>query len=116
MTINVNGHAYLATQAVKVSGTPVGAKPVSEAFDFATQAITTVPNGYIFTAFAMGNTSTASLTYNWNFGDGHTDTSTIPVTTHVYADSNNYTVTLSINGYGGTVQHPVVPRRRTSHH
>ena len=75
-----------------------------------------MPNGYIFTAFASGSTSSAGATYTWDFGDGHTDTTTALTTSHIYADNKNYTVTLSVSGYPGSVQHAAVGRRRSSHH
>src|SRR5262249_13434850 len=42
-----------------------------------------------------------ALTYAWTFGDGGTDSG--PTPTHVYADNDSYTVTLTVNdGHGNS--------------
>jgi len=40
---------------------------------------------------------TGTLSYNWNFGDGTSDTSTNP--THIYSAQGSYSVTLTANHY-----------------
>jgi PKD repeat protein/subtilisin-like proprotein convertase family protein len=47
------------------------------------------------------NLSENSTTYNWDFGDGNTSTQENP--THTYAQSGNYSVTLTASGLCGTV-------------
>ncbi len=114
----VNGQAYPVSQIVKVSGQSGGLPPppTGYAFDFTATPLLNVPNAYTFTAFSVGNASAANVTYTWDFGDGHTDTTTSPSTIHIYADAKVYTVTLSVSGYAGSAQHPVVSRRRPAHH
>ena len=121
VTISVNGQAYLVSQTVKVSGSgnPTQPPPGSTyPYDFTSQAMPGVPNGYIFNAFAAGSTSTADVTFNWDFGDHQTCNSCGAQVPHIYADSKNYTVTLSVNGVAGSVQHPAqsTSRRRGVHH
>ena len=114
-TITVNGQAKLLTQTVRVSGQS-GAQPPDYAFDFAAQTIPGVANGFIFTAVARGSGSTANQVYTWDFGDGHSDTTTAVTTTHIYTDSKNYTVTLTVSGFPGSVTHSVATRKRSAHH
>ena len=40
--------------------------------------------------------------YKWNFGDGHSTTTTVPSTTHTYAAAGNYSVTLTLVDEDGT--------------
>ncbi len=47
------------------------------------------------------NTSTNATSYNWDFGDGQSSTSSDPV--HTYAEDGTYTVTLSATNNCGTV-------------
>jgi PKD repeat protein len=118
VTVTVNGQSYLVGQTVKVTGGgPIQPTPGSTyAFDFTSSPLLGVPNAYTFSAFPTGSASSANVTYTWDFGDGHSDTTTSPTTIHVYADAKVYTVTLSVSGYPGNTTHPVVSRRRPSHH
>jgi len=120
VTISVNGQAYLVSQAVKVSGLNPGQPPPGSTYpyDFTSQPMPGVANGYIFNAFAAGSTSTADVMFNWDFGDHQTCNSCGAQVPHIYADSKNYTVTLSVNGVAGSVQHPAqsTSRRRGVHH
>ncbi|MDQ6802759.1 MAG: PKD domain-containing protein, partial [Acidobacteriota bacterium] len=118
ITVNANGTGYLVKQTIHVSGgSPAPGPPPSStyAFDFTSQPWLGVPNGYVFTAVPVGSTSTANVTYTWTFGDGETTTTNSPTTRHVYNDGKTYTVTLSVSGYAGSVQHALVTRRRPSH-
>ena len=118
VTVTANGQGYLVKQVVHVAGGgPVQPPPPGStfAFDFTSQPWLGVPNGYVFTAFPVGSTSAANVTYSWNFGDGETTTTNSPTTHHVYVDSKTYNVTLSVSGYSGSVEHPLVTRRRPSH-
>lgn len=45
-----------------------------------------------FLEYSFTNASTGATSYEWDFGDGNTSTEESP--THVYADANEYTVTL----------------------
>ncbi len=47
------------------------------------------------------NTSTFGMKYSWDFGDGTSDTTKVPV--HFYAASGSYTVKLTVKGVLGTV-------------
>jgi PKD repeat protein len=117
VTITANGQGYLAKQVIKVVGGIPGqpSPPTAYAFDFTSQSWLGVPNGYVFTAFPVGSTSAANVTYSWNFGDGETTTTSSPTTRHAYNDGKAYQVTLTVSGYTGSVQHSLVTRRRPSH-
>ena len=57
----------------------------------------------LFTSFLtaqLTNTSTDATSYFWDFGDGNT--STDPNPTHVYADTGDYVITLTVTGPCGT--------------
>ncbi len=57
----------------------------------------------LFTSFLtaqLTNTSTDATSYLWDFGDGNT--STDPNPTHVYADTGDYVITLTVTGDCGT--------------
>jgi len=121
LTIGVNGQAYLVAQTVKVasgSGTGPGPDP-NFGYDFSSQPIPGVTNGYVFTAFAKSTSSSTATTYNWDFGDGQTCIGCGATQAHVYQDSKSYTVTLSVPGVTGSVQHPATAtgtsRHRPSH-
>jgi DNA-binding beta-propeller fold protein YncE len=43
-----------------------------------------------------------SLTFSWNFGDGSSQTTTNPQTSHVYTAAGSYTVTLTVSNGSGT--------------
>lgn len=49
--------------------------------------------------FQFTNTSSGGTIYNWDFGDGNLSTLQNP--THVYTQSNTYTVTLTVTGANG---------------
>jgi PKD repeat protein len=61
---------------------------------------------------ATGSSDDGTITsYQWNFGDGQSDTTTSPTTTHVYAAPGNYTATLKVTddkGVSDTTTNPVV--------
>ncbi len=40
--------------------------------------------------------------YDWNFGDGHTATTSTPIITHTYAQAGTFTVTLTVTNSAGT--------------
>ncbi len=57
----------------------------------------------LFTSFLTAqctNTSTDATSYLWDFGDGNT--STDPNPTHIYADTGDYVITLTVTGPCGT--------------
>ncbi len=71
---------------------------------FSISAPNYIPNKYSSPTLAFTNSTTVndacpSLSYAWNFGDGHTSTSTNP--THKYAAGGTYTVTLIVTNANG---------------
>lgn len=57
----------------------------------------------LFTSFLtaqLTNTSTNATSYLWDFGDGNTSTDPNPI--HIYADTGDYVITLTVTGPCGT--------------
>jgi endo-1,3-1,4-beta-glycanase ExoK len=78
-----SGHGGNSTMQVGISASPSsGAAPLSVSFTPTVQ----LASGYI-------------TAYYWNFGDGQTSTSTLPV--HVYQNAGNYTTTLTVTDNDG---------------
>jgi endo-1,3-1,4-beta-glycanase ExoK len=77
------GHGESSTLQVSISASPSsGAAPLSVSFTPTVQ----LTSGYI-------------TGYYWDFGDGQTSTSTLPV--HVYQNAGNYTATLMVTDSAG---------------
>jgi len=55
-----------------------------------------------FDASASTAPSSPIVSYAWDFGDGHTATTTSPTTTHVYATAGPYTATVTETDQAGT--------------
>ncbi len=110
LTITVNGVGFPVPQTVKVAGSGS-----NYPYAIGAQLIPGISNGYIFTAVKMTPGTNTATTYRWNFGDGKTDVTSIPQTSHIYADSKNYIVTLAVDGYPGSTQAYLVSRRRSAH-
>jgi chitodextrinase len=49
-----------------------------------------------FNAAASNDSDGAIASYAWDFGDGHTDTTTEPTASHTYAQHGDYNVTLTV--------------------
>jgi PKD repeat protein len=84
----------LAMYAVGSTGGGTTAPPVAE-FS-ATPTVACPGNTITFTSLSSGTIAT----YNWSFGDGATSTSAGP--THAYATPGPYSVSLTVNGPGGS--------------
>jgi PKD repeat protein len=84
------GYDYNFTTSVAPAGSPTAAFTVSPT--------TPAPNSAV-TFDASGSTpgSGSSLTYIWNFGDGQTETTASPTTTHTYTARGPETVSLQVN-------------------
>ncbi len=66
-------------------------------------SVTPGPAGYPSTFNASASTAAegAVASYRWEFGDGHTETSTTPATTHTYAGVGPHMVTLTVTDEAG---------------
>ena len=91
-------------------GTPimVGFSPSGVAFTpdqgpTAAFSKTTAPAGQrsSFDASASTDPNGGIASYHWDFGDGTTQTTTTPATTHIYAAANSYSVTLTVTDTAG---------------
>jgi len=86
-------------------------------FDFTVDARTVngvvLPNEFVFAVTGLNGATAPS--YQWDFGDGATATSSTAQQTHAYTDAKPYTVTLTVPGTNCHVQHVAVkPRRRAA--
>jgi PKD repeat protein len=94
--VDVKGHSSSqATQSVVVAGQPVDTPPTAS-FTFSPGSAT-VAQSVSFDGSASKDTdSDAIATYKWTFGDGATQTTSGPKTTHSYASVGTVTVTLVV--------------------
>ena len=97
--------------ATRTAGTPidVGDLPLGIAItpDQAPQAAVTVLRGAagsptVFDAAGSTVRFGTIVSYVWDFGDGTTETTTIPFTAHIYDMSGTYTATVTETSSGGT--------------
>lgn len=73
---------------------------VDENPDFTASPVIACRNTNII--FTVTNINTANIaSYYWDFGDGNNATVTIPSVLHIYANSGNYTVTLTTTDING---------------
>lgn len=94
-TVNVTvsdplGHQASTSFSVQVFPPPPVASFTASPYTFFTQYVT-------FDASAsIADASTSITSYNWDFGDGTTDSSTYSQYYHQYANSGTYTITLIV--------------------
>ncbi len=55
-----------------------------------------------FSASSSVPGTTPTTSYSWNFGDGHTQVTTVPTVSHTYAAYSSYTVTVTETDAAGT--------------
>jgi PKD repeat protein/serine/threonine protein phosphatase PrpC len=67
---------------------------------FTANPTTIVVNGTVI--FSAGCSSGTITGYNWTFGDGGTASGNLPAPSHTYTTVNNFTVSLTVSGPGGT--------------
>ena len=73
-----------------------------EVFDFALPTASfTYTNSFLTYLFTQGATGTG-LSYAWDFGDGNSSTDPNPI--HLYSQSGNYTVTLTVTDTCGNLK------------
>lgn len=80
---------FVGTSSVVVTVTERGTVPLQ---------LTSTINGFIvsFNASASGGFSGTIRTYDWDFGDGQSTTTTGPTTSHRYSSAGNYVVRVSV--------------------
>ena len=60
-------------------------------------------NGLTVSVDGSGSITLGSIAqYAWNFGDGHTTTTVTPTTSHTYASSGMYSISLTVTNSSGT--------------
>jgi hypothetical protein len=108
-TNSVNGsHTYTTagTYNVKLASEMLGY--YTTCHDTMTMSLTVMPqvaSGFTYDAtmepmISFMESATGEMSYLWDFGDGNT--SSLPNPTHTYANTGNYTVTLTVSGFCGT--------------
>ena len=76
-----------------------------------------VTQAYEFEFRAAGVGGATAASYEWDFGDGTTATTTTPLAVHAYGDAKPHVVTLSVPHTNCRVQHTAItPRRRAAGH
>ena len=103
LTVTIGGTSYTSSQAGYVSVDETTATPAPTDTSAATEAAFsgspttgTEPLTVMFTDSSTGSPTS----WNWNFGDGETDTTQNP--SHTYAIPGSYTVSLTTTGPEGT--------------
>ncbi|MBI2280177.1 MAG: gliding motility-associated C-terminal domain-containing protein [Bacteroidetes bacterium] len=97
-TTNINAAQQIEVVAFNSCGSDTAYKTI---YDYSLTAAFTsnyTPDSNTPIEIGFINSSTNSLTYHWNFGDGSTDTLEDPL--HTYTDNGEYTIVLtSSNGF-----------------
>ena len=106
----INNVTPIAT-STNIAGTTitVGTDPIDVAITpdqapVAELSVTPEPAGTptSFDASASVAPSSAIVSYFWNFGDGHTQTTSVPTVTHTYATADTYTAAVTETDAAGT--------------
>ncbi|MFI5287624.1 MAG: PKD domain-containing protein, partial [Candidatus Dormibacteria bacterium] len=106
-----NGTVTPVDTATNAVGTPIatgawagGVAIVPDQAPVAKLSVAAAPLGSasVFDASASTVAYGAIASYAWNFGDGHTSTTTAPTTTHTYATAGQYPATVTETSSGGT--------------
>ncbi len=109
-----DGKVVPITTATNTAGTPVtvGSSPqgigiMPDSGPSASLSVSedqTDPSGLTedFDAGASVSNTSAIASYSWNFGDGHTDVTTVATDSHTYASSGTYTATVTETTAAGT--------------
>ena len=95
------GHTSTASTNITVQPT----SPVASFF--ATPGTDSFGSPNVTVDASASTIGTSGATYNWDFGDGSTDTQTFPTDQHTYSVSGPYTITLTITDGAGQTSPPV---------
>jgi YVTN family beta-propeller protein len=89
---------------IPVTGAPAGIAITPDQAPLAAFSFHAAPPGSAssFDGSASASAVGSIASYEWNFGDGQTATTTTPVTSHVYAKRGKYTVILMVTDTAGT--------------
>jgi len=96
-----------AGTSITVGSSPQGVGIMPDAGPAASLSVSedqTDPSGLTedFDAGASVSNTGAIASYSWNFGDGHTDVTTVATDSHAYASSGSYTATVTETTAAGT--------------
>jgi DNA-binding beta-propeller fold protein YncE len=90
--------------AISIGSYPIGLAITPDQAPVAALSVTTAPFGQA-TGFDASASTVALGTiksYAWNFGDGHTATTTTPTTTHLYATAGTFNASVTETDSAGT--------------
>jgi VCBS repeat-containing protein len=102
---SLSGGSPSLSSTIQTNGEPTAVSITPDQAPDAAFSITPGTAGSATSFDAAASTTTppgGSLTYSWDFGDGTTQTTGSPQTTHTYANPGNYKVTLTVTDAAGT--------------
>ncbi len=98
-----DGHTRTSSQSLTVGSPPSAAFQVTSPSD----PVQGSPVNFDASASSDPDSGVSVSTYNWNFGDGTTQTSAAPTVSHTYSQPGAYTVTLTVTNSLGLTSAPV---------
>src|SRR3990170_145802 len=103
----VGGDFFTVKRAKATISPPAVGSPRVSAISFGPSDPTTYAGDLVtFAAVATDPAGIPLVAYNWNFGDGSTQTTTGPATTHAYTSLGPKTVSLTVRNANGVTSSP----------
>jgi YVTN family beta-propeller protein len=92
----------VVTLSIGITPTDPGITPDQAPVAYFTPTLTPPGQASTFDATQSLSPVGTIVQYSWNFGDGHTATTSTPIITHTYAQAGTFTVTLTVTNSAGT--------------